>query len=35
MALSSTSTVPPHTIGWIYDSTTSQTIVYVVRPIKP
>ena len=30
MALSSTSTtVPPHTIGWIYDSTTNQTIVYV------
>ncbi len=30
LALSSTSTtVPPHTIGWIYDSATNQTIVYV------
>ena len=30
MALSSTSTtVPPHTIAWIYDSATNQTIVYV------
>src|SRR5207237_8411612 len=30
LALTSTSTsVPPHTIAWIYDGTTNETIVYV------
>ena len=36
LALTSTSTsVPPHTIAWIYDSATNQTICMSIRPIKP